>query len=246
MVSVLSARYSTLAAFFLTFLLSAAGCGYHTVGHSGQLPESVKTIAVPAFKNETLTYRIEQMLTSSVVREFTTRTHYRILNNVDDADATLTGTVVSTVATPLTYDTSTGRAASVLVVVNMRVNLTDRSGKVLYQNPSYVFFRELRGDGPVGAEGVALTAGRSLAVDPAFLPLGVPIWIDIAQDGRALRRLVVAQDTGGAIRGPVRGDLFWGFGPDAEAAAGSMRAEGAYYLLLPKRLAERQTVARMR
>jgi len=138
-VSVLSARYSILAAFFLTFLLSAAGCGYHTVGHSGQLPESVKTIAVPAFKNETLTYRIEQMLTSSVVREFTTRTHYRILNNVDDADATLTGTVVSTVATPLTYDTSTGRAASVLVVVNMRVNLTDRSGKVLYQNPSYVF-----------------------------------------------------------------------------------------------------------
>lgn len=121
------------------------------------------------------------------------------------------------------------------------------AGKALMdENSSYVFFRELRGDGPVGAEGVALTAGRSLAVDPAFLPLGVPIWIDIAQDGRALRRLVVAQDTGGAIRGPVRGDLFWGFGPDAEAAAGSMRAEGAYYLLLPKRLAERQTVARMR
>ncbi len=122
----------------------------------------------------------------------------------------------------------------------------DEGKTLMDENPSYVFFRELRGDGPLGAEGVVLTAGRSLAVDAAFLPLGVPVWLDIAQDGRALRRLVLAQDTGGAIRGPVRGDLFWGFGAEAEAAAGSMRAEGAYYLLLPKRLAERQTVARLR
>jgi len=121
-------------------LICNFGCGYHTVGHTVQLPESVKTIAVPAFKNETLTYRIEQMLTASVVREFTTRTRYRILNNAgEDADATLNGTVVSTVATPLTYDTATGRAASVLVVVSMRVTLTDRNGKVLYQNPAYLF-----------------------------------------------------------------------------------------------------------
>jgi outer membrane lipopolysaccharide assembly protein LptE/RlpB len=124
----------------LLLLLVAGGCGYHTVGHSDQLPDSVKTIAVPPFKNETLTYRIDQMLTASVVREFTTRTRYRILNqDTDEADATLTGTVVSTVATPLTYDTATGRAASVLVVVSMRVTLKDRNGKVLYQNPSYVF-----------------------------------------------------------------------------------------------------------
>jgi outer membrane lipopolysaccharide assembly protein LptE/RlpB len=115
-------------------------CGYHTAGHAVQLPENVKTIAIPAFKNETLTYRIEQMLTASVVREFTTRTHYRVLNNSgDDADATLNGTVLSTVASPLTYDTNTGRAASVLVVVSMRVSLTDRNGKVLYQNPAYLF-----------------------------------------------------------------------------------------------------------
>jgi len=135
--SVRGARNSLLA---LLCLLLSPGCGYHTVGHSGQLPESVKTIAVPAFKNETLTYRIEQMLTGAVVREFNTRTHYRILHNAgDDADATLIGTVVSTVATPLAYDTATGRAASVLIVVSMRVKLTDRSGKVLYQNPSYVF-----------------------------------------------------------------------------------------------------------
>lgn len=119
---------------------TSLGCGYHTVGHTSQLPESVQTIAIPAFKNETLNYSINQRLTASVVREFTTRTRYHILNDASDgADATLRGTVLSTVATPLTYDTATGRAASVLVVVSMKVSLTDRTGKVLYQNQSYVF-----------------------------------------------------------------------------------------------------------
>jgi outer membrane lipopolysaccharide assembly protein LptE/RlpB len=115
-------------------------CGYHTAGHAVQLPETVKTIAVPPFRNETPTYRIEQMLTASVAREFTTRTHYRIVSNPgDEADATLAGTVLSTSASPLAYDTSSGRAASVLVVVSMKVTLSDRSGKVLYQNPAYLF-----------------------------------------------------------------------------------------------------------
>jgi outer membrane lipopolysaccharide assembly protein LptE/RlpB len=124
----------------LMLLGLTTACGYHTVGHSSQLPENLTTIAVPPFKNETLTYRIDQMLTASVVREFTTRTRYHILGNAgDDADATLRGTVLSTTASPLTYDTSTGRAASVLVVVSMKVSLTDRSGKVLYENPTYLF-----------------------------------------------------------------------------------------------------------
>lgn len=122
----------------LFFSLFLAACGYHTAGHVVQLPADVKTIAVPAFKNETLTYRIEQMLTAEVVREFTTRTHYRIVHD-DDADATLRGTVLSTAATPLTYNTSTGQAASIMVVVSMRVSLTDRRGKVLYENPAYLF-----------------------------------------------------------------------------------------------------------
>jgi outer membrane lipopolysaccharide assembly protein LptE/RlpB len=121
-------------------VLAASGCGYHTAGHAVQLPENVKTIAVPAFVNTTTNYRIEQMLTSSVVREFTTRTHYRILNESSDAaDATLRGSVISTSASPLTYNSTTGQAASVLVVVSMKVTLTDRQGKVLYQNPSYLF-----------------------------------------------------------------------------------------------------------
>lgn len=123
----------------LTLLLCTA-CGYHTSAHVVQVPENIQTIAVPAFTNASTTYRIEQMLTASVVHEFTTRTRYRILHQAsDDADATLTGTVLSTSATPLTYDTTTGRAASVLVVVSISVTFTDRHGKVLYQNPAYVF-----------------------------------------------------------------------------------------------------------
>jgi len=128
------------AAAFLSLSAFISGCGYHTAGHTTQLPEDLKTIAVPAFANQTRTYRIEQLLTSSVVRELNTRTRYRILNDSNDnADATLRGTVVSASSTPLTYNSATGQAASVLVVVSMNVSLTDRNGKVLYQNPSYLF-----------------------------------------------------------------------------------------------------------
>lgn len=120
-----------------------------------------------------------------------------------------------------------------------------RIDEILGLNPSYVFFRELTGDGPLGAQGAALTPGRSLAVDRGYLPLGAPLWLDImapsaAPGGadRRLRRLVVAQDIGGAIKGPLRGDLFWGFGAEAEWVAGHMKHSGGYVLLLPKALAE--------
>jgi membrane-bound lytic murein transglycosylase A len=111
----------------------------------------------------------------------------------------------------------------------------DRADEVMNLNPSFVFFRVLQGDGPVGAEGVALTPRRSLAVDPAFVPLGAPVWLDTQDsDNAPLRRLMIAQDTGGAIKGVVRGDVFWGFGAEAEAKAGSMQSQGRTYLLLPK------------
>ena len=103
-------------------------------------------------------------------------------------------------------------------------------------NPAYVFFRVVKGDGPIGAEGVALTPGRSLAVDPAFLPYGAPMWIDAHNPDRyepPLRRLLILQDTGSAIRGPIRGDGFWGFGQEAAAKAGTMRHQGEVWLLLP-------------
>jgi outer membrane lipopolysaccharide assembly protein LptE/RlpB len=137
---VLGTRNSVLAWYLAFVLLLCTGCGYHTAGHVVQVPEGIQTIAIPAFKNESPTYRIEQILTEGVVREFTTRTRYQILHEAsDDADATLQGTVLSTAATPLAYDTNTGRAASVLVVVSISVKLTDRRGKVLYQNPQYLF-----------------------------------------------------------------------------------------------------------
>jgi outer membrane lipopolysaccharide assembly protein LptE/RlpB len=124
----------------LPLALSLAACGYHTAGHNVTLPENVKTLAIPAFINQSQTYRVEQTLTAAVVREFTTRTHYQILHSESDpADATLHGTVLTTTASPLTYDSKTGRAESVLVVVSMKVSLVDRDGKILFQNPSYVF-----------------------------------------------------------------------------------------------------------
>ena len=124
----------------LVVLALLAGCGYHTAGHAVTLPQNVKVLAVPAFENRSQTFRIEQALTQAVVREFITRTHYQIVNQATDtADATLRGTVLTTSASPLTYDSKTGRAESVLVVVSAKVSLTDRDGKILYQNPSYVF-----------------------------------------------------------------------------------------------------------
>ena len=112
------------------------------------------------------------------------------------------------------------------------------AASVMNLNPSYVFFRKLDGDGPLGSEGVALTPGRSLAVDRAFLAMGLPIWLD-AEDpldpAVRLQRLLVAQDTGGAIRGPVRGDVFWGHGAEAAERAGRMRSQGRYWILLPRK-----------
>lgn len=111
--------------------------------------------------------------------------------------------------------------------------------EVMRKNASYVFFRELDETGPLGSMGVVLTPGRSLAVDPLFIPMGAPLWLDTtfplepSAAPRPLRRLLVAQDTGGAIQGPVRGDVFWGPGEEAAELAGRMRQEGRLWLLLP-------------
>lgn len=114
----------------------------------------------------------------------------------------------------------------------------DKAEAMMSRNESFVFFRVLPGEGPVGAEGVVLTPGRSLAVDPKFLPLGAPVFVatvDPLEPSRPLRRLMVAQDTGGAIRGPVRADFFWGHGAEAAERAGTMKGGGTLYLLLPKK-----------
>ena len=124
----------------LALAMGASSCGYGTAGHASKLPTEVRLIAIPAFVNKTQTYRVEQVLTSAVVREFTTRTNYHIANHeTPEADATLHGTVVSAELAPITYDSKTGRASSALITVTMKVQLVDKQGKVLFDNPNYVY-----------------------------------------------------------------------------------------------------------
>ena len=110
--------------------------------------------------------------------------------------------------------------------------------EVLNKNPSLVFFRELpmTGSGPLGAMGLPLTPQYSLAVDPRYVPLGAPIWLDTTEPNseQALTRMMLAQDTGGAIRGAVRADFYWGSGPDAGNLAGKMRQSGRVWVLMPQ------------
>jgi membrane-bound lytic murein transglycosylase A len=131
----------------------------------------------------------------------------------------------------------------------------DKAQSLMWKNPSYVFFQVRKSAEPIGSLGVGLTAGRSLAIDPEFIPLGMPIWLvtDRVEDNNGqnsdqdpiisahLRRLVVAQDTGGAIKGKVRGDVYWGIGDDAALIAGPMKDIGTYYLLVPKPFLAKQS-----
>lgn len=113
-----------------------------------------------------------------------------------------------------------------------------RAGRELMRrNRSWVFFRELTGDGPLGALGVPVRARASVAVDPAFVPLGAPVWLDMERD--EADGLWIAQDVGGAIKGANRFDTFWGGGPDARATAGTMSASGNALVLLPKGTVDR-------
>ena len=119
---------------------------------------------------------------------------------------------------------------------------------VLQHNASYVFFRELAANlpGPLGALGVPVTAGRSLAVDPRYIPLGAPVFVATTWPGttRPLQRLMQAQDTGSAIRGAVRGDYFWGYGEQAGVQAGRMQQRGRLWVLLPRGVAPQSLLGR--
>lgn len=123
-----------------------------------------------------------------------------------------------------------------------------RVQELLNVNPSVVFFKEEKltaaSKGPKGALGVPLTAQRSIAIDAQFIPLGVPVFLSTTQPNSdvPLRRLMLAQDTGGAIRGAVRADFFWGFGAEAGERAGKMKQVGSMWVLLPKALAKTQNL----
>ncbi|WP_407946853.1 murein transglycosylase A [Oxalobacter aliiformigenes] len=132
-----------------------------------------------------------------------------------------------------------GQASSQQIRQWIRRN-PERLREVLDSNPSYVFFREERIDdpseGPKGALGVPLTPERSIAIDPRHIPLGAPVFVDTTRPYSSvpLQKLMLAQDTGGAIRGAVRADYFWGFGPQAGEMAGKMKQKLKVWLLLPK------------
>lgn len=121
----------------------AAGCGYHVAGRTTRLPASVKTIAVPAMENRTSRYRIEQRLTDALVREFLSRTSYRVVADPAGADAVLRGKITGLESSALLFDTATGRATTMLVTVRCEVVLEEReTQKVLYRNDDFLFRNE--------------------------------------------------------------------------------------------------------
>jgi hypothetical protein len=122
------------------FPLACAGCGYHVAGRSANLPSGWKTIAIPVFKNDTTNYRIEQRFTEAVIREFITRTKYRIVQDPASADAVLTGEVVSIETNPLLFEATTGEVTTMIVTVHTKVRLVDnRTEKPAYHNDDMVF-----------------------------------------------------------------------------------------------------------
>lgn len=129
-----------LTAFCLLLFLS---CGYQVAGQATRIPPDVKTIAVPAFKNQSMTFRIEQQLTAAVTRELLERTHYRIVPDPADADAILKGTVKDVHARAITFDNNTGLATSLQVTVSADVKLEDvHSHRLLFSNSDYVYREE--------------------------------------------------------------------------------------------------------
>lgn len=138
---IISLRSCLFAASSLLPSLLLTACGYHTANHAVvKLPSGIDTLAVPIFINKTNSYRAEQVLTEAVVREFTSRSPYKVVTNDDGtADAVLHGTVITTNVYPLTYDSQTGRQSSAIVQINMAVRLTDKHGKTLFDNPNYSF-----------------------------------------------------------------------------------------------------------
>jgi len=121
-------------------LLGLSACGYHTLGAATHLPSDVRTLAVPVFATQTNAYHTEVAMTDAVIREFAARTRFRVTPTDDaDADAVLHGTILREIITPLTYNSTTQQSSSFLITMIVSVKLTDRNGKVLYNNPKYVF-----------------------------------------------------------------------------------------------------------
>ena len=121
-------------------LIAVSGCGYHTLGAATHLPPDMKTLSVPLFATRTNAYHTETVMTNAVIREFAERTRYRITPaESTGADAVLQGTILKEVITPFTYNSSTQQSSSFLITIIVSVTLKGADGKVLYQNPNYVY-----------------------------------------------------------------------------------------------------------
>jgi len=132
---ILNSRCLKLSLAALCGLVSVTGCGYHQAGSATHIPANVRTIAVPVFATHAQAFHSEMALTQAVVRELDTRTRYRVLaSDSADADAVLSGTILTQTSVPLTYDSTSGETSSYLVTITVKVVLTARDGRVLYQN----------------------------------------------------------------------------------------------------------------
>ncbi len=121
-------------------LAGLSGCGYHTLGAAAHLPPDVHTLSVPVFATRTEAYHSEVVMTDAVIREFATRTRFRVTpDDSPEADAVLHGTILKETIAPLTYNTSTNESSSFLITMVVSVTLNGRDGKVLYENKNYVY-----------------------------------------------------------------------------------------------------------
>lgn len=138
---------AVLCGILLSSTLALSGCGYHTVNGAVHLPDHVRVLAIPAFKNNTNSYQTQAVFTQAMIHEFNSRTAYRIVAGEDaDADATLRGAITSFQIVPLTYDNQSGQTSTYLVTITARLQLFDRQDKLLWQNPSYLFRQQYESD----------------------------------------------------------------------------------------------------
>jgi outer membrane lipopolysaccharide assembly protein LptE/RlpB len=152
-----------------------AGCGYHTLGAATHLPPGLRTLAVPVFATRTEAYRTEVVMTQAVIREFATRSRFRVTPDADgDPDAVLRGTILKETVAPLTYNATTQQSSSFLITVVVSVTVTGRDGKVLYENPNYVFRQQYQSttdlpaflqENPAAVERLSREFARALVAD---------------------------------------------------------------------------------
>jgi outer membrane lipopolysaccharide assembly protein LptE/RlpB len=156
-------------------LLGLSGCGYHTLGAATHLPPGVRTLQVPVFATRTEAYHTETLMTDAVIREFAARTRMRVMPDAGgDADATLHGTILTQTVAPLTYNTSTQQSSSFLITIVVAVTLSDRDGKILYENKNYVFRQQYQSttnlstffdESPAAEQRMAREFARALVAD---------------------------------------------------------------------------------